>query len=82
MSEACNGEIKELEVVIGGETWFGDNDDIKEAEEEFWLRRDDSNWMSIKYTVNKNKTRSWLWLSSWTPYWQIQTQIEESRENH
>lgn len=22
-------------MVIGGETWFGDNDDIKEAEEEF-----------------------------------------------
>ena len=33
------------------------------------------------YTVNKNKTRSWLWLRSWTPYYQIQTQIEESREN-
>ena len=33
-------------------------------------------------TVNKNKTRSWLWLRSWTPYCQIQTQIEESRENH
>ena len=31
--------------------------------------------------VNKNKTRSWLWLRSWTPYYQIQTQIEESREN-
>ena len=25
------------------------------------------------YTVNKNKTRSWLWLKSWTPYCQIQT---------
>ena len=25
------------------------------------------------YTVNKNKTRSWLWLRSWTPYGQIQT---------
>ena len=25
------------------------------------------------YTVNKNKTRSWLWLRSWTPYYQIQT---------
>ena len=24
-------------------------------------------------TVNKNKTRSWLWLRSWTPYYQIQT---------
>ena len=25
------------------------------------------------YTVNKNKTRSWLWHRSWTPYCQIQT---------
>ena len=25
------------------------------------------------YTVNKNKTGSWLWLRSWTPYCQIQT---------
>ena len=32
-------------------------------------------------TVSKNKTRSWLWLRSWT-YCQIQTEIEESRENH
>ena len=39
------------------------------------------NWTELKmeklYTVNKNKTRSWLWLRSWTPYYQIQTQIEE-----
>ena len=34
------------------------------------------------YTVSKNKTGSWLWLTSWTPYCQIQTEIEESRENH
>ena len=34
------------------------------------------------YTVSKNKTRSWLWLRSWTPYCQIQTEIEESRVNH
>ena len=34
------------------------------------------------YTVSKNKARSWLWLRSWTPYCQIQTEIEESRENH
>ena len=33
------------------------------------------------YTVNKNKTRNWLLLRSWTPYYQIQTQIEESTEN-
>ena len=38
--------------------------------------------MEKVYTVNKNKTRSWLWLRSWTAYYQIQTQIEESRENH
>ena len=31
-------------------------------------------------TVSKNKTGSWLWLRSWTPYCQIQTEIEESRE--
>ena len=34
------------------------------------------------YTVSKNKTRSWLWLRSWTPCCQIQTEIEESREKH
>ena len=33
------------------------------------------------YTVSKNKTRSWLWLRLWTPDWQIQTEIEENREN-
>ena len=45
-------------------------------------------WYSLQpkmeklYTVSKNKTRSWLWLRSWTPYCQIQTEIEESGENH
>ena len=29
--------------------------------------------MEKLYTVNKNKTGSWLWLISWTPYCQIQT---------
>ena len=33
--------------------------------------------MEKLYTVNKNKTRSWLWLRSWTPYYQIQTQIKK-----
>ena len=59
------------------------------------LHMDITRWSTVKsdwlyslqpkmevYTVNKNKTRSWLWLRSWTPYYQIQTQIEESRENH
>ena len=30
----------------------------------------------------KTKTLSWLWLRSWAPYCQIQTEIEESRGNH
>jgi len=38
--------------------------------------------METLYTVSKNKTGSWLWLRSWTPYCQIQTEIEESRGNH
>ena len=29
--------------------------------------------MKKLYTVSKNKTRSWLWLRSWTPYCQVQT---------
>ena len=29
--------------------------------------------MEKLYIINKNKTRSWLWLRSWTPYCQIQT---------
>ena len=29
--------------------------------------------MEKLYIVSKNKTRSWLWLRSWTPYCQIQT---------
>ena len=47
-----------------------------------------TDWLSLQpkmkklYTVSKNKTRSWLWLRPWTPYCQIQTEIEESRENH
>ena len=32
--------------------------------------------MEKLYIVNKIKTRSWLWLRSWTPYYQIQTEIE------
>ena len=38
--------------------------------------------MEKLYTVSQNKTGSWLWLRSWTPYCQIQTSVEESRENH
>ena len=38
--------------------------------------------MEKLYTVSKNKPRSWLGLRYWAPYWQIQTYIEESRENH
>ena len=34
--------------------------------------------MEKRYTVSKNKTRSWLWLRSWTPYCKIQSWIERS----
>ena len=38
--------------------------------------------MEKLYTVSKKMFVSWLWLRSWTPYCQIQTEIEESRENY
>ena len=38
--------------------------------------------MEKLYRVSKNKTGSWLWLRSQTPYCRIQTEIEESRGNH
>ena len=38
--------------------------------------------MEKLYTVSKNKTGSWVCLRSWIPYYQIQTEIEESGENH
>ena len=56
------------------------------------LHMDITRWLTLKsdwlyylqpkmeklYTVSKNKTRRWLWLRSWTPYWKNQTYIEES----
>ena len=33
--------------------------------------------MEKLYTVSKNKTGSWLWLGSWTPYCQIQTELKK-----
>ena len=33
--------------------------------------------MEKLYIINKNKTRSWLWLRSWTPYYQIQTKLKK-----
>ena len=38
--------------------------------------------MKKLYTVSKNNTGNRLWLGSWTPYCQIQSYVEESRENH
>ena len=38
--------------------------------------------MEELYTVGEIKMGSWLWLRSWPPYYKIQTEIEESRENH
>ena len=64
--------------------------------QEMTLHMDTTRWSILKsdwlyslqpkmeklYRVCKNKTRSWLWLRSWTPYCQIQTYIEESMEKH
>ena len=33
--------------------------------------------MEKLYTVNKNKTRSWLWLRSWTPYYQFRLKLKK-----
>ena len=38
--------------------------------------------MEKLYTVSKKKTGSWLWLRSWTPYYQIQAETEKNAENH
>ena len=40
--------------------------------------------MEKLYTVSKNKTGSWLWLRSWTPYCQIQTINHQGKayQNH
>ena len=33
--------------------------------------------MEKLHTVSKNKTGSWLWLRSWAPYCQIQTELKK-----
>ena len=33
--------------------------------------------MEKLYTVSKNTTGSWLWLRSWTPYFQIQIELKK-----
>ena len=33
--------------------------------------------MEKLYTVSKNKTRSWLWFSSWTPYCKIRLKLKK-----
>ena len=38
--------------------------------------------MEKLYRISESKTERWLWLWTWTPYWQIQTSIEKSMENH
>ena len=40
-----------------------------------------SQWWRSSIQSAKSETRSWLWLRSWTPYCQIQTEVEESGEN-
>ena len=33
--------------------------------------------MEKLYTVSKNKTWRWLWLGSWTPYWQFRLKLKK-----
>ena len=37
--------------------------------------------MEKLYTVSKNKTRSWLWLRSWTPYCQFRLKLKKVGKN-
>ena len=46
---------------------------VKEESEKVGLKYSLQPKMEKLYTVSKNKTGSWLWLRSWTLYWQIQT---------
>ena len=41
-----------------------------------WLYSLQTVQMEKLYTVSKNKTRSWLWLRSWTPYCKIQIKLK------
>ena len=42
----------------------------------------DLSTMSHPFWVSKSKIGSWLCFRPWTPYWQIQIEIEETGENH
>ena len=37
--------------------------------------------MEKLYTVSKNKTRRWLWLRSWTPYWKFRLKLKKVGKN-
>ena len=57
-----------------------------------WTSPDGQHRNQIVYIISSQRWRSSIqsaetrpgadWLRSWTPYWQIQTEIEESGENH
>ena len=67
--------------------WTGHNKHPLPTTQEKILHMDITRWSTPKldwlyylqpkmekfYTICKNKTRTWLWLRSWTPYCQIQT---------
>ena len=58
-------------------TWISPDGQYRKSDWLYSLQRK----IEKLYTVIKDKTRNWLWLRSWTPYCEIQTYIEDSREN-
>ena len=59
--------------------WIISNTLFQQHRRKFYTWTSSDWWYSLQpkmeklYMVSKNKNRSWLWLRSWTLYWQIQT---------
>ena len=71
LSRECTGHSKHPFPIIQGMTLYMDITQWSILKSD-WLYSLQPK-MEKLYTVSKNKTGSWLWLRSWTLYWQIQT---------
>ena len=70
LSRECIGHNKHLLPTIQEKTLYMDITRWSKPKSD-WLHSLQPK-MEKLYTVSKNKTRSWLWLRTWTPYCQIQ----------